>query len=310
MYSLADLELPFLQDELASYAERRKRGVTKRSMDWIDRASRDLWKHTNGIISKATLDDLTLCTLTKYHSVSSHAKTLGFATSFLKYLTKTRLDTRYHAFEIFLERPKTITERRHVTSRIITKADVESVLTHIADAKAAEILDEYREAYYRAFILFGAYTGQRPMATMARITVGQLKAAVRNKQPCLQVLPYQDKIKMEQYVPLHPQVVDAIKPLLVERDNGDLFFEYNSFSMWLKRHQVPLTRIKGYFNLSDLRKWCQQMGDIIEWDQSNSAYILSHGVSSVDWKHYRRPLPEHVYDVYMRYWTNVRFELP
>ncbi|MGZ3644757.1 MAG: hypothetical protein ACXVCM_13005, partial [Ktedonobacteraceae bacterium] len=66
-------------------------------MDWIDRASRDLWVHTDGIVSKATMDQLTLFALTKYHSVSSYAKVLGFSKSFLKYLTKTRLDTRYHA---------------------------------------------------------------------------------------------------------------------------------------------------------------------------------------------------------------------
>ena len=40
---------------------------------------------------------------------------------------------------------------------------------------------------------------------------------------------------MEHYIPLHPQVVDAIKPLLDQRNNNDLFFEYNSLLMWLKR---------------------------------------------------------------------------
>jgi len=27
----------------------------------------------------------------------------------------------------------------------------------------------------------------------------------------------------------------------------------------------------------------------------------------VNWKHYKHRLPEHVYDVYMRYWKNVEF---
>ena len=42
---------------------------------------------------------------------------------------------------------------------------------------------------------------------------------------------------------------------------------------------------------------------------ANRAFVLTHGVSGVDWKRYKHPLPEHVYGVYMQYWGNVRFEL-
>ncbi len=161
--------------------------------------------------------------------------------------------------------------------------------------------------HYQAFILFGAYTGQRPMVTIARLTTGQFKEALRNKRPCLHVLPHQDKIKMEHYVPLHSHVVDAVKPLLKARSDDSLLFEFNSLAMWLKRRRVPLKRIKGYFNLSDLRKFAEQHGDIIGWDYSNRAYVLTHGVSGVEWSHYRHPLPEYVYDVCVRYWRDVRF---
>jgi len=29
---------------------------------------------------------------------------------------------------------------------------------------------------------------------------------------------------------------------------------------------------------------------------------MTHGVTGIDWKHYKHPLPEHVYDIYMQYW--------
>ena len=45
----------------------------------------------------------------------------------------------------------------------------------------------------------------------------------------------------------------------------------------------------------------------MQWDQSDRAYILTHGVSGVEWAHYRHPLSEQVYDVYMRYWKDGRF---
>jgi len=32
---------------------------------------------------------------------------------------------------------------------------------------------------------------------------------------------------------------------------------------------------------------------------------MTRGVSGVDWKHYKYPLPENVYGVYMQYWEDV-----
>jgi hypothetical protein len=115
----------------------------------------------------------------------------------------------------------------------------------------------------------------------------------------------QDKIKMQHYVPLHPQVIREVEPLLDDRDDEPLFV-YNSLAPWVKRQQIPLSRIKGNFVLGDLRKFAEQYGDIIQWDQSNRAYIMTHGVSGIDWKHYKHPLPEHVYDIYMKYWQNTQ----
>jgi hypothetical protein len=60
--------------------------------------------------------------------------------------------------------------------------------------------------------------------------------------------------------------------------------------------------------LGDLRKFAEQHGDVIGGDQSNRAYILTHGVSGVDWAHYKHPLPGYMYDVYMRYWGDVAFK--
>ena len=42
----------------------------------------------------------------------------------------------------------------------------------------------------------------------------------------------------------------------------------------------------------DLRKLGEQYDGIIQWDQSNRAYIMTHGVSGIDWKHYKHPLPD------------------
>jgi hypothetical protein len=76
--------------------------------------------------------------------------------------------------------------------------------------------------------------------------------------------------------------------------------------MRVKRQKISLTRMPTHFILGDLRKFAEQYGDFIQWDQSNKNYILTHGVSGVDWRFYKHPLPENVYSTYMRYWGNVK----
>jgi len=62
---------------------------------------------------------------------------------------------------------------------------------------------------------------------------------------------------------------------------------------------------KAHLWLSDFRKFAEQFGDIIGWDTTNRKYILAHGMTGVDWKHYKHPLPEDVYDIYLRSWGDV-----
>jgi|GEM_PF-636578 len=66
-----------------------------------------------------------------------------------------------------------------------------------------------------------------------------------------------------------------------------------------------MSRFQGHFVLGDLRKFAEQYGDTLQWDQSDRAHILTHGVSGIDWNHCKHPLPEYVYDLYMKYWTDV-----
>jgi hypothetical protein len=67
---------------------------------------------------------------------------------------------------------------------------------------------------------------------------------------------------------------------------------------------------KAHLWLSDFRKFAEQYGDVIGYDASNRAYIMTHGLSEIDWKHYKHPLPEHFYDVYMHYWKDHEFRSP
>jgi integrase len=305
---LLGLELQFSRDELKGYTEYRKTELTRKSADWINRASNAFWLSTSGAICAKTISDLRVKTLAKYECESSKSKVLTFAIAFLKYLAKIHLDMRYRLFELFLERPRRIKVRKNVTNRIVTKEDIQNILDHIRRAESRGGIGSSRAEQYTGFTVFGALTGQRSMATIMKLTVGQLRESLRAAKPVLRVEPQQDKIRMEHYVPLHPQVVEAIRPLLDGRQDDELTFQHGSFWMWVKRQQIRMSQFKGHFVLGDLRKFCEQHGDAIGWDQSNRAYILTHGVRGVEWSNYRHPLPDSVYDVYMKYWKDVRFQ--
>ncbi len=302
---LGELQLSFTKDELKSYFKARALGLSDKTIYRIDKAAGMFWNATNGTVSKKHMDTLRQSVLSKYDSEDSKGKMLAFAKAFLTYLTKIKLDTRYHAFEVFLERSKTLKERKNVTSRIVTKEDIENILTYIKKSECDGYISLDRALQYVAFVVFGAYTGQRSLATMSKLTVGQFRAALQLERPVLHVKSSQDKIKMEHYVPLHPHVIAALQPLLDGRSENASMFAYNSFNQWIKRQKIHLSRISGHFVLGDLRKFAEQYGDIVQWNESNRAYILTHGVSGVQWTHYKHPLPEYVYDIYMKYWKGV-----
>ncbi|MGZ4921766.1 MAG: hypothetical protein ACXV3U_06195 [Halobacteriota archaeon] len=123
--TLSDLTLPFTADELSGYVESRLTGLADTSCDWIRRSAEALWRATIGVISRQTIVRLRTETLKRYRSSWSHGKTLAFAKAFLKHLTKTRLDSRYAAFAVFLEMPKTVRfgkrSRRVLSHRRISK---------------------------------------------------------------------------------------------------------------------------------------------------------------------------------------------
>jgi integrase len=203
--------------------------------------------------------------------------------------------------------PKALKTRKHVTNRIVTTEDVENVLQAIERSHSVGRIGTYHYLNYKAIVLFGAFTGQRPLSTIARLTVGQFRNAVKMGKSVVDVFPWQDKIRMQHYCPLHPQVVEAILPLLDGQCDDELIFTQLSFQEWLKYTDIRLLNGGARIVNGDLRKFCEQQSDIMLWDVSNKNYILTHDVRGVDWRFYKHPLPEHVFDVYMRYWGDVDF---
>jgi hypothetical protein len=108
---------------------------------------------------------------------------------------------------------------------------------------------------------------------------------------------------------LHPQLAELMKTLCDGKEGSEQMFMLESFRKWLQKFKIPLSRCRSHFVASDLRKFAKQHGDVVGWGESNRAYILTHGVRGIEWSNYRPPLPDYVYDVYMRFWKDLDFRL-
>ena len=185
--NLATLVLQYTKQELASYTKSRIAGISKASVPWMKQCSAILWDVIKGTISKQRCDALRQHIATRYNDAYAPRKVLNFATAFLKYLAKMHFDTRYKAFELFLELPKGLKVRKHVTSRIVTEEDVRNVLSAFERAYQRDEIDRAHYLHYRAIVLFSAFTGQRSQATIARLRVGQFMAAIASKKPVIEI---------------------------------------------------------------------------------------------------------------------------
>ncbi len=143
-------------------------------------------------------------TLLKCTSSWSHAKTLSFAKAFLRYLTTIRLDTNILLFGSSLRCLRRLRCEKQLPLELSrSPTDIESILAYIRHAAQTGAISMQRMLQYSAFVVFGAYTGQRSNATMRKLTIGQFREALQREKPRIRVDASQDKIRFEHFVPLH-----------------------------------------------------------------------------------------------------------
>jgi len=280
--TLATLQFKYTKKELNSFLTWRTAGLTHKSSVWLFKAAEVFWKQTKGTIGKDSLEQLRTFLFKKYDDFYAQSKVLNFTKGFLKYQAKLTLDPRYLAFDMFLEKPRVRKIKKKMTARVVTKDDIEHVLAVIKQQMLHGSIDDEHASQLEGVVLFGAFTGQRPYSTIKELRVEQFREALRLQTPVVHVESAQDKIRMEHYVPLHPQLAAQMEILSEGREDGEHMFALESFRKWAQKVRIPLTRCKSHFVTSDLRKFAEQQGDIIEWNESNRAYILTHGVRGVE----------------------------
>ena len=150
------------------------------------------------------------------------------------------MDIRYKSFDLFLDKPRAVKTRKTVTNRIITKEDIQNILDYIKRAYHDGRLDIKRAlTQYTALTLFGAYTGQRSMATISKDNCWSNERCITTKiNPCIHILPSQDKIKMEHYVGSILNYLNLFLVYVTGRTIRIRYLNITDFSMWIKRENT------------------------------------------------------------------------
>jgi len=292
----------YFSDELDQYADFRALGLAKKSQYWLYRAKDQFWKSTEGRITSQRLVNLREEVYSKYKNRDSWSKFLNFGIGFIKHLATTNNDHRFHGFVSYMALPKSRREIKLLTQRIIVDQDVRNALTEIDKSTLSKI----KKTNYTALLLFLAYSGQRAM-TAAQLTIEQFSRAINTNPPVLTVEAHQDKIRMAHYVPLHPNIIPNLASLVKNRSDSSPIFEYAGLMRWLRKNPIRLQRTEGRLQLKDLRKYFEQKSDEIGFSDANKNFIMSHGVSSINWQSYKQFLPENVFRKYIEYWEDVSF---
>jgi hypothetical protein len=215
------------------------------------------------------------------------------------------MDVRLLSHHALFEEPKNRKIQKVLTTRVIVDEDILSLILGI---KSDNNLPLYKKDNYMALILFLVYSGQR-VVTSSRLRGEQFIEALSSDPPILTVESDQDKNRLEHLVPLHPVIIPYLKRV-IENDmmGGTMFSDYLGLQRWLKSHPIPMKHTKGKIELKDLRKFFEQKSDEIGFTDANKNFIMSHGISGVNWQSYKQFLPENVYNVYMKYWKDVKLD--
>jgi hypothetical protein len=215
------------------------------------------------------------------------------------------MDAKILSYHAIFERPKNKQPIKLLTSRITIQEDIQKTLNEID--KDATISEE-KKLNYQSLILFLSYSGQRTV-TVSRLTTKQFSEALNQNPPVLTVEAEQDKIRLQHYVPIHPVLMPFIKKVIIGKSDSDAVFDYLGLQRWLKHHTITMSHTKGKIELKDLRKFFEQKSDEIGFTDANKNFIMSHGVSSINWSSYKQFLPENVYKRYMECWGLVQLNL-
>ncbi len=121
-----------------------------------------------------------------------------------------------------------------------------------------------------------------------------------------------DKENFPHWVPLHPVVVEWLKPVIEFYDvhpqgpSDNTVFEHRSILKILRRINVRAIHTRIPIRPSHFRKFFEQMcNNVLMIHPGLRDYIMAHNTGSLDVQSYDGKLPLEIYQQYMEKWEKV-----
>ncbi len=266
-------------------------------------------------MTRDKLIDFQIWYKTKY-DYQSQCKFHDNTSNFLEWLYKRTGNEEYRKLKEILERPQKSCKK--LNPILIREIDIRNKLTAVWRAN----FKPYQKLRYIAGILFVSYTGQRPDATIGKLTFDEFREVLSRNPPLLWIPEEKDKERFPHWVPLHPVVVEWVRAVLEFEDiyasRTDKIFPYavmeDLFSKKIKVYAVH-TGLK--ITYSHLRKFFEQMCNnvlVVQLPDGRVVpamhpglrdYIMAHNIGSLDVQSYDGKLPSEIYEQYMMAWKDV-----
>ncbi len=298
----------------AEYIKYRfSKNKTERGRYWITKVQKDLMEKTKGKLNRRTLIDFQNWYMSTYDSFDVLRKYYTYTRAFLEYVYKTTGNPLARDLKDILDKPERPSKK--INPIIIREGDVRNVIKAIYNTPRDPHVSVERHVYSKikfiAAILLAAYTGQRPDATIDKLDFKDLEEALSRDPPILWIPEEKDKERFPHWVPLHPIVVEWLKPVLKFRHvqpqaPKDSVFPYNSVRKLFTQIDIKAIHTGRKITYSHLRKFFEQMcNNVLMVHPGLRDYIMAHNTGSLDVQSYDGKLPSEIYEQYMVAWGKV-----
>ena len=296
---------------------------SEESKYWIEKTLRELLKRTNSKLTRESLLAFQSWYMKNY-DYEAQKKYYDNTRAFLEYLYKETGDEYYRQLKDIFDKPQRPSKK--LNPILMRPPDVKNIIRAIYNMPRSPYDPPWRYAYFKikhiANVLFAAYTGQRPDATISKLTFQDFEEALSKNPPMLWVPEEKDKESFPHWVPLHPVVVEWLKPVvefrqLIKAKDSDTPFSYDTLRLLLTELDIKAIHTGRKITYSHLRKFFEQMCNNVLTVQLPDGrvvpavhpglrdYIMAHNTGSLDVQSYDGKLPSEIYEQYMAAWGKV-----
>ncbi len=285
---------------------RTSRIKSKKSIYWIRKSVEDYLNFAKYEINRDKLMEFQNWYKSKYE-FETQAKYHSNLRNFLEWLYKKTGNPQFRDLKEVFEPPKK--DSKKLNPILIREPDIHNLIKAVWKRDPTP----YLKLKHISGILFAAYTGQRPDSTISKITVDELREAIRRDPPLLWIPEEKDKERFPHWVPIHPVLrdwleayVEVYDPTLEKKQSRGLAFSYYSMRKLFDRLNIKAVHTGRKISFSHLRKFFEQMcNNVLMIHPGLRDYIMAHNTGSLDVQSYDGKLPSEIYEQYMAAWRKV-----